>query len=190
MSLGDRFGEPFPFGQPYIGIVTDNRDPNGDGRIRFTIPGEVEPESGWVKGLGFPGGGKQNQGLVSPPRIGAEVLVFFPGCDLDNPRYLPGAWPDGKTPDGHAVDSTGAVNKVLRDDKTKIEIDERATTAGLRVTDAATGAAVKVEIDLVTLQVEIYTTTGIKLTTVGAVEIDGATVRIAGRIVSPAGPPI
>lgn len=85
------------------GTVVRNDDPLKLGRVTFTIPGLVEPESDWAWPLGNPGGGGgadgARRGAYVPPSVGAEVGVLFKGGDTDAPYYLTGNYglPDGKS---------------------------------------------------------------------------------------------
>ena len=184
-----RFGVEFPYGQPYEGIVVKRDDPLGIGRVRVQIPGEVEPESGWVLPVGAWFGGADKRGAIAPPPMGALVLVFFVGGDPENPRYLAGSWGEGEAPTGHEVTADGDA-KIIQGERVRVELDDRGPTAGLRVTDRATGAGVVLEVDLVTRQVLISGVLGVSLSSAGAVRIDGATVTINGRPVAASGQPI
>jgi len=76
--LVDRHGRPLNGQMPGLveGIVVDNRDPGGLGRVRVkfpTLPGE--PWSGWAR-LNMPMAGR-DRGWMTIPEIGDEVLVSF-----------------------------------------------------------------------------------------------------------------
>lgn len=89
---------------PYTGlfpaVVTDNNDPQGLHRVKFTVPilaGDVVME--WAKPIGtlFGGGVRTADGAIDPqgfagsPPVGAAIMVCFVGGDLSFPYYM-GGW--------------------------------------------------------------------------------------------------
>ena len=173
----------------YWGIVRKRDDPEGIGRVKFEIPGLIELTT-WAMPAGQPFSGKAGLGSIEPPPLGASVLAGFEAANLEKPYYITGPWPIGGAPAGHAVTASGD-NKVFVDEKLKIERDTRIGASGYRITDVATGgAAVKIEMDLETLQVEIATTLAVTIRAVGALQLTGGAVTINGRVVLPTGKPI
>ncbi|MEQ1500573.1 MAG: phage baseplate assembly protein V [Myxococcota bacterium] len=62
--------------QPVIGVVTDNRDPLGWGRVKVKFPTlHGEPPSDWIPQVA-PNAGKE-RGFYALPEIDDEVLVVF-----------------------------------------------------------------------------------------------------------------
>ena len=94
-SEKDGFGGKF-FGLQ-IGVVEQNDDPLGLGRVRARIPGVVQLTP-WAPPLGAPGGGTRRRGWYDPPDVGADVGVLFKNGEPDVPYYLAAAW---GAPDGH-----------------------------------------------------------------------------------------
>lgn len=79
-----------------VGIVTDNQDPQGLGRVRVKFP-TLNPEtdgsgheSWWARVVGV-GAGK-NRGWYCLPEINDEVLVAFEHGDIHRPYILGGVW--------------------------------------------------------------------------------------------------
>jgi uncharacterized protein involved in type VI secretion and phage assembly len=88
-----------------VGTVTNNRDPEGLGRVKVTFPTLQEPnESTWAR-LTAPGAGG-GRGLQCLPEVGDEVLVGFEHDDVHRPVVLGGLWsrtdppPDPDAPAG------------------------------------------------------------------------------------------
>lgn len=138
---------------PRVGVVTNNKDPKKLGRVKFRIPGLVEPEGGWAWPLGAPGGGSKKRGLKFTPAEGAEIMVFFNGGDPNDPRYVSAHWgaPKGVT---EMLDATADADVTpddapkiieLQGDRFHIVIDEREGHETLRFEDMVTGD--KIEMD-------------------------------------------
>lgn len=74
-----------------IGMVTDNKDPDGLGRVKVKYPWQgVENQSdwAWIASL-YAGNGR---GAVFIPEIGDEVLVAFDQGAIDRPVVIGGLW--------------------------------------------------------------------------------------------------
>jgi phage protein D/phage baseplate assembly protein gpV len=74
-----------------IGIVTNNKDPDGVGRVRVKFPALSDQEESWWARVVTPGAGS-NAGLMFMPQIDDEVLVGFEHGDLRRPFVLGGVW--------------------------------------------------------------------------------------------------
>jgi uncharacterized protein involved in type VI secretion and phage assembly len=76
---------------PMIGIVTDNHDPAGLGRVKVRFPYlSSEHTSDWARVV-VPGGGAE-RGLQFIPEINDEVLVAFELGDINYPYIIGGLW--------------------------------------------------------------------------------------------------
>ena len=174
----------------YTGYVTDRDDPEGLGRVRFCIPGLVEPHSAWAWPLGTAGGGFKDRGFFAVPEEGAEVAVFFNQGDVDAPYYLSAHWgkPDGESevPEEAQVDPPD--NRVIATPTFRIELDESADGKKLKLTNRKTGDHLLFDAEENTITLE--GTTAITIRAVGAISIEAAQVTIAGRVVRPVGDPI
>ncbi len=74
-----------------IGIVTQNNDPEGLGRVKVSYPWHDQSrESYWAR-LSAPMAGK-DRGLVLIPEVGDEVLLAFERDDLRFPFVLGALW--------------------------------------------------------------------------------------------------
>lgn len=74
-----------------IGIVTDNQDPGGQGRVKVRFPA-LSPDhaSNWARVV-VPGGGPE-RGIQFLPEVNDEVLVGFELNDIHQPYILGGLW--------------------------------------------------------------------------------------------------
>ncbi len=181
----------FPGTGPWTGIVIRRDDPEGLYRVKLKIPGRLD-ETDWAYPFGFAAGQKRGGGPFVP-EIGAKALVFWEGGDINGTvNCIPGMFHRNWVPSGHVIDEDGGDNFVWQNAVMRIEVDTRDSSAGLRIakldeTGDAAGTALAVDFDTVTQQVEISTTLGLVLKSTGTVEIEGGTVTINGRPVSPGG---
>lgn len=188
----------------YDGVCVDNKDPLLIGRIRFRIPGLIDPMSAWAFPIGMPGGGGSGFGIYHPPKIGAEVACFFKQGDPDRPRYMAGPW---GAPDG--PDSPTFLHTFLKDvtkeeadfiagwevDRYQIIMDSRPGKETLIIRDKNSpdteeGAGEFLEIDSVNNGITISGTTAVLIKSKGVVNIQALQVQINGRIVRDTDDPI
>lgn len=74
-----------------IGVVTDNADPEGLGRVRVRYPWLADNcASAWARVVA-PGGGNE-RGVQFLPEIDDEVLIGFEQGDMNAPYVLGGLW--------------------------------------------------------------------------------------------------
>lgn len=74
-----------------IGIVTNNNDPEGMGRVKLSFPWRLaEDESNWVR-VATPMAGKE-RGMFFLPEVEDEVLVAFEMGDIHHPFVVGGLW--------------------------------------------------------------------------------------------------
>jgi uncharacterized protein involved in type VI secretion and phage assembly len=111
--LGASHGRIEPFGKLglTIGIVTNNKDPDGVGRVRVKFPALSDQEESWWARVVTPGAGS-SAGLMFMPQIDDEVLVGFEHGDLRRPFVLGGVW-GAKAKPPTAAETFLAQNKVV-----------------------------------------------------------------------------
>lgn len=80
-----------------LGIVTQVDDPEKLGRVRATLPGHGDLETGWIEVI-VPGAGK-SKGLVALPGIDDRVFLLFPGGDPAQAVVVGGLYGAGGPPD-------------------------------------------------------------------------------------------
>jgi uncharacterized protein involved in type VI secretion and phage assembly len=101
-----------------VGIVTDNKDLEGWGRVKVKFPTLTEEHaSNWAR-IVSPGAGP-NRGLYWLPEVNDEVLVCFEHGDIHRPYVLGGVW-NGTDPTPRTIDDTlDGSNVRLRVEKTR-----------------------------------------------------------------------
>ena len=175
----------------YEGVVVDREDPEQLGRVKFRIPGLIEPSSPWALPAGTMGGGSKGRGAFFVPRAGAEVYVFFVGGDVDEPRYLAGHWGVTDT-DGNEVpeeaQSNPPDNHVVATENFRIEMDESDGDKKLKLKNRKNGDFI--ELNAEDNSITIQATTALTIQATGVVDIRGTLLQLNGRSVLPASKPI
>lgn len=96
-----------------VGIVTNNKDPEGQGRVRVKFPTlSSDDESAWARIVAPMAG--DDRGFFYLPEVDDEVLCGFENGDIHRPYVLGALWNGkDKTPisTGDAVGADGKVNK-------------------------------------------------------------------------------
>jgi phage protein D len=116
-SLRDkREGGRFDGGGLVIGVVTNNDDPDGKGRVKVKYPWLSEDHEGdWARLVSI-GAGK-DRGIEFIPEVNDEVLIGFELGDIHAPYVLGGLW-NGQdappVPTSTAVSGGKVVSRVIR----------------------------------------------------------------------------
>ncbi|MGV0028543.1 phage baseplate assembly protein V [Phormidesmis priestleyi] len=123
-----------------VSIVSNNKDPQGWGRVRVKFPTLTEvDESSWARVVRV--GAGADRGFDCLPEINDEVLVAFEHGDIHRPYVIGGVWNEKDAPP-EKVDDTIVDGKVrLRTIKTRtghtlqfVEEDKAKSKAGVCVT--------------------------------------------------------
>ena len=144
-----------------VGIVTNNRDPDGLGRVKVkfpTLPGNEE--SNWARLVSLMAG--DGRGFEFIPEVNDEVLVAFEHDDTHRPFVLGALWngkdkpPEGsdklvsstgkvekriiRSRSGHTItfddtDGGGKISIVDKTDKNSIEIDSQKNSVTIKAQD-------------------------------------------------------
>ncbi len=183
--------EDLKFVALYHGVVTNNADPLKIGRVKLRIPGVVEPDSDWAFPLAMAGGGENAIGFYAVPKIGAEVGVWFLQGDPDRPFYVAGHWGapgnvgQAPTPVREATAADAPLIRCLETENYLLIFDDRPASKGFEIRDKSCGD--RIAYDGVTRAIELKSTTAIRITSTGAVDISGLTITLNGRPVMPSG---
>ncbi|MHC5732095.1 MAG: phage baseplate assembly protein V, partial [Nostoc sp.] len=93
-----------------VGIVTDNKDPQGWGRVKVKFPTLTEDHaSNWARVVAP--GAANGRGFDCLPEVNDEVLVGFEHGDIHRPYVLGGVW-NGKDAPPEKVDDSIQRGKV------------------------------------------------------------------------------
>lgn len=126
MSNGQYYGK-------YRGVVTDNSDPDGLGRIRARVPDVFgEDDSGWaLPALPYAG---RNVGLYIVPPVDAHVWIEFEQGHSEHPIWSGCFWAEGENP-ASQFGSTATLPsiKVLKTDTGTLLLDDTSGSGGITV---------------------------------------------------------
>ncbi len=190
-----------------VGIVTNNKDPDGLGRVKVKIPVlSGDDESHWARVVTFMGG--KERGAFFLPEVDDEVLVTFEHGDLSSPYVIGALWNgvdkppetngDGKnnvrlikSRSGHMIrldDTDGAekIEVIDRTGKNLISVDTASNTVTVNsdkdITLSAPNGTITIEAQDVAIKASASAKTesgaGMELNASGTMTIKGATVNI------------
>ncbi|WP_230275582.1 VgrG-related protein [Deinococcus sp. 6YEL10] len=99
-----------------IGIVTNNEDPEDQGRVKLKLPALTEDdESDWARVVGVGNGG--GRGTQFTPEVNDEVLVGFEHGDIHHPYVIGGLWNGSDAPPrptGKTIKNGKVIQRVYR----------------------------------------------------------------------------
>ncbi len=159
MSLLDALsGEEQSAGRIYgveAGIVTNNQDPDGLGRVKIKFPWLSEDnETGWARIATIMAG--KERGSFFLPEVGDEVLVAFGHGDINNPYVIGALWNEKDRPPETNSDGKNNIRRlrsrsgheiIFNDDSaTKKEKIEIHTNAKHKITLDDSAGGEKIEI--------------------------------------------
>jgi len=121
-GLGGRWYGVFP------ALVTDIKDPDGQGRVKVTLPWSADTASAryeaWARVATMMGG--KNRGSWFIPDVDDEVLVVFEGGDPRRPYVIGGLWNGTDTPPESMDGAGNNYKKVLRSrNGVKVTLDDQ-----------------------------------------------------------------
>nr|MDJ0703917.1 phage baseplate assembly protein V [Leptolyngbyaceae cyanobacterium MO_188.B28] len=122
-----------------VGIVTENNDPEGLGRVRVKCPTLTEEhESNWARVVAA--GAGVNRGFDCLPEIDDEVLIAFEHGNIHRPYVIGGVWNGQDAPPEKVAESVAGGKVRLRTFKTRtghtlqfIEEDKGSSKKGVHL---------------------------------------------------------
>lgn len=159
--LGERDGDDTRAGRVtgvVIGVVTNNQDPEGLGRVKVKFPWLSDTdESQWAR-IAAPMAGK-DRGVYCLPEIDDEVLVAFEHGDMRFPYVLGALWNGKDTPPETNSDGKNNVRLIKsrsghqirlndEDGKETIEIIDRSAKNSIVIDTAKKAITITVDGDL------------------------------------------
>ncbi|HAA32044.1 MAG TPA: type IV secretion protein Rhs, partial [Cyanobacteria bacterium UBA8553] len=120
---------------PLVGIVTDNQDPKGWGRVRVKFPTLTEEHASyWARVVGM--GAGPGRGFDCLPEVNDEVLVAFEHGDIHRPYVIGGVWNGTDAPPENVINSVVGGLVCLRTFKTRaghtLKFDDKNQTIEIK----------------------------------------------------------
>lgn len=116
-----------------VGIVADNEDPEGLGRVKLTFPWrESDDESHWAR-VATPMAGDE-VGTYFLPNVDDEVLVAFDSGDLNHPYVLGSLWNGDQPPPEDNADGENTVRTIKSDSDHEITLDDDDSEGKVKIT--------------------------------------------------------
>ena len=99
----------------YRGIVTDNKDPTGRGRLEVIVPAVMGDRKVWALPCASYGGG--NMGMYTIPEVDTGVWVEFEAGDPSYPIWVGCFWGDDQVPKNESGTRATPPLKIIRSKK-------------------------------------------------------------------------
>lgn len=174
-------------------LVSDIKDPDGQGRVKVTLPWSPDTGSSrydaWARLATFMGG--NNRGSWFIPDVNDEVLIVFEGGDPRRPYVIGGLWNGNDAPPDSMDGAGNNYRKVLRSrNGVKITLDDTdgqekfiaETPGGQKVTlKDGPGAVEIVDSNGNSIKLE---TSGITVTASAKVTINATQVAVSASMVT------
>ena len=172
-----------------VGIVTNNADPDGLGRVRVKYPALDDTSEGWWARLVIPGAG-QGRGIVAVPLVGDEVLVVFEHGSDQHPYVLGSVYNGTAKPatlattdgtfGGDAVLTTkpggaGAPGNVSILSQADLTLSSNTKLAASALTDASVSALT---------ELKLFGGTKVSVDSLGEVTVSGPAVTISAASIT------
>lgn len=119
-----------------IGVVTNNKDPDGLGRVKMSLPWMADQvESDWarvVTPMAGPG-----RGIYFLPEVNDEVLVAFQHGNPDMPVVLGGLWNGKDKPPASNSDGKNDVRTIRSRSGNQIRLTDTDGDASIEIIDSS-----------------------------------------------------
>jgi uncharacterized protein involved in type VI secretion and phage assembly len=189
----------------YPALVSDIKDPDGQGRVKVTLPWSPDTGGGqyeaWARVATMMGG--NNRGTWFIPDANDEVLVVFEGGDPRRPYVIGGLWNGSDSPPETMDGAGNNYRKVIRSrNGVKVTLDDQdgqeklilETPGGQKITmkdgpgavqiEDSNGNSVKLETSGITVTASAKVTVNASLVEVssGMVKVDAGMSKFSGVV--------
>ena len=131
-------------GSIVVGLVLDNQDPNGLGRVKINLPGLSEDESGHWARVAAPMAGS-GRGMFFLPEKNDEVLVAFEQGDITRPYVLGSLWNSQDKPPEANADGQNNVRVIKSRSGHSVRFDDTVGAEKIEITDKSGGNSVTLD---------------------------------------------
>ena len=189
----------------YPALVSDVKDPDGQGRVKVTLPWSPDTGDGqyeaWARVATLMGG--NNRGTWFVPDVNDEVLVLFEGGDPRRPYVIGGLWNGSDSPPESMDGAGNNYKKVIRSrNGVRVTLDDQdgqeklilETPGGQKITmkdgpgavqiEDSNGNSVKLETSGITVTASAKVTVNASMVEVsaGMVKVDAGMSRFSGVV--------
>ena len=177
----------------YPALVSDIKDPDGQGRVKVTLPWSPDTDGGryeaWARMATLMGG--NNRGSWFIPDVNDEVLIVFEGGDPRRPYVIGGLWNGNDSPPDSMDGAGNNYRKLIRSrNGVKITLDDSdgreslvlETPGGQKITMKDGPGSVEI-VDSNGNSVKLETS-GITVNASAKVTINASTVEISAGMVT------
>ena len=127
-----------------VGIVTNNKDPEGLGRVKIRFPWLSDAdESDWAR-VATPMAGN-DRGVYLLPEIDDEVLVAFEHGDARSPYVLGGLWNGKDTPPAKNDDGKNNIRLIKSRSGHTIKLNDEEGKETIEITDKSTKNSIVID---------------------------------------------
>lgn len=165
-----------------IGVVTNNKDDQGLGRVKVKLPWISDDETDWARVVS-PGAGS-DRGLYWLPEVNDEVLVAFELGDPRRPYVLGGLWNNrDKPPKPNTEVVDGGGNVVQRIIKSRsghtVTFDDSSDAGSITIKDSSGNNVITIETS--SNKITLSARGDLELKAGGTVKVTGATVSVEAQ---------
>lgn len=160
-----------------VGIVSNNVDPDGMGRVKVHFPWlSTEDESGWAR-IATPMAG-DNRGVWMLPEVDDEVLVMFAHGNIDQPYVIGALWNGVDAPPDHNDDGMNNRRVIRSRSGHTLTFDDTEGAETITISGAARNNRIVIDASKDTITIEsagrmnLSAAQGIALKSDGEVAID------------------
>jgi phage baseplate assembly protein V len=127
-----------------VGLVIDNKDPQGLGRVRLKLPALSDDEIGhWARIAVLMAGA--DRGTFFLPEVGDEVLVAFENGDIARPYVLGGLWNGQDKPPETNADGENNLRLVKSRSGHLIRLDDSDGAEKIEIVDKSGGNSITID---------------------------------------------
>jgi uncharacterized protein involved in type VI secretion and phage assembly len=147
-----------------VGVVTNNQDPDGLGRVKVTFPWLSDNEESFWARVAAPMAGN-DRGLYFLPEVQDEVLVAFEHGDPGFPYVLGALWNGKDKPPANNGDGKNDIRTIKSRSGHVIHLDDSSDAGKIEIIDSS--GKNKIIIDTANNKIEITSSTDIILSATG-----------------------
>jgi uncharacterized protein involved in type VI secretion and phage assembly len=169
-------------------VVTENRDPEGLGRVLVAFADRRPEKSGWAR-VATPMAG-DGRGVYLLPEVGDHVLVAFEHGDPRSPFVVGALWGENEQPPESNEDGRNNKRTIRSRSGHLIRLDDTEGAEKVEVVDSTGGASIVLDSAARTITVEADGDLTIR-STGGTLRLQGLRVEIrAGAVIDVRGPQV